>query len=249
MQTLVLVHGFLGGSAQWRLQKSAFEKYFDIFTVDLPGFGANHGLQAPKRIDDFAAYVFAQLDAAGVERFHLLGHSMGGMIVQEMAKQQLARIDHLVLYGTGPLGAMPGRFEPIAESKRRAAEDGVEATASRIAATWFLQGSNAEQYMACADIARQAALQAMLAGLSAMESWSGVKFLPRISAPTLVLWGDGDRAYPWSQPQQLWQTIPHAQLAVIPGCAHAVHLEKPELFNAMLGNFLDAQRPIEPPPG
>jgi pimeloyl-ACP methyl ester carboxylesterase len=82
-----------------------------------------------------------------------------------------------------------------------------------------------------------------------MESWSGVKFLPRISAPTLVLWGDGDRAYPWSQPQQLWQTIPHAQLAVIPGCAHAVHLEKPELFNAMLGNFLDAQRPIEPPPG
>jgi len=239
MQTLVLVHGFLGGSAQWSAQRAAFEKRFDIFAVDLPGFGANHHLQAPSRIADFAAYVFDQLDAAGIERFHLLGHSMGGMIVQEMSRQQLARIDHLVLYGTGPVGAMPGRFEPIAESKRRASADGAEATASRIAATWFLEGSDASEYADCAEIARQASMQAILAGLSAMETWSGVDFLPRISVPTLVIWGDGDRAYQWSQPQQLWQTIPAARLAVIPGCAHAVHLEKPGLFNAVLGDFLD----------
>jgi pimeloyl-ACP methyl ester carboxylesterase len=238
MQTLVFVHGFLGGSAQWNRQRSVFENDFDIVTVDLPGFGANHELEAPSRIGDFAAYVFHRLDAAGIERFHLLGHSMGGMIVQEMARQQLARIDRLVLYGTGPVGAMPGRFEPIAVSKRRAGEDGVEATASRIAATWFLEGSNAEGYADCAEIARQASMQAILAGLSAMESWSGVDFLPRISAPTLVLWGDGDRAYQWSQPEQLWRTIPGARLAVIPGCAHAVHLEKPGLFNAVLQDFL-----------
>ena len=238
MQTLVFVHGFLGGSAQWDGQRSAFENYFDIVTVDLPGFGANHELLAPDRIADFAAWVFDRLDAAGIERFHLLGHSMGGMIVQEMARQQLARIDHLVLYGTGPLGAMPGRFESIAESKRRASEDGVEATASRIAATWFLQGSEARGYADCAEIARQASMQAIQAGLDAMESWSGVDFLPCVDTPTLVLWGDGDRAYQWSQPEQLWRTIPGARLAVIPGCSHAVHLEKPGLFNAMLEDFL-----------
>jgi pimeloyl-ACP methyl ester carboxylesterase len=238
MQSLVLVHGFLGGSAQWEPQRAEFAKRFDIFAVDLPGFGAGHRLEAPSRIADFAAYVFDRLDAAGIERFHLLGHSMGGMIVQEMARQQLARIDRLVLYGTGPVGAMPGRFEPIAESKRRASEDGVEATASRIAATWFLEGRNAEAYPGCAEIARQASMQAILAGLSAMESWSGVDFLPRISVPTLVIWGDGDRAYQWSQPEQLWRTIPGAGLAVIPGCAHAVHLEKSDIFNAVLRDFL-----------
>lgn len=238
MQSLVLVHGFLGGSAQWAPQRAEFENHFDIFAVDLPGFGVSHELEAPSRIADFAAYVFDRLDAAGIERFHLLGHSMGGMIVQEMARQQLARIDRLVLYGTGPQGAMPGRFETLAESRQRASDDGVEATASRIAATWFLEGSEAREYAACADIARQASMQAILAGLSAMETWSGVDFLPRISAPTLVLWGDGDRAYQWSQPEQLWRTIPGAQLAVIPGCSHAVHLEKPALFNAVLEDFL-----------
>ncbi len=241
MQTLVFVHGFLGGSAQWNLQRSVFKKDFDIVTVDLPGFGANHALPAPNRITDFAACVFDRLDAAGIECFHLVGHSMGGMIVQEMARQQLARIDHLVLYGTGPVGAMPGRFEPIAESKRRAREDGMEATSSRIAATWFLQGSKAERYALCADIAQQASLEATLAGLSAMETWSGVDFLPRITVPTLIIWGDGDRAYPWSQPEQLWRTIPGARLAVIPGCAHAVHLEKPDFFNSVLHDFLGDQ--------
>jgi pimeloyl-ACP methyl ester carboxylesterase len=239
MQTLVLVHGFLGGSAQWSPQRPVFEQRFDVVTVDLPGFGANHEMRAPDRIADFAAYVFARLDAAGIGDFHLLGHSMGGMIVQEMARQQLARIDRLVLYGTGPVGAMPDRFETLAESKRRASREGPEATASRIAATWFLDGHEAGGYADCASIARRASLQAILAGLSAMETWSGVDFLPRISVPTLVLWGDGDRAYPWSQPEQLWRTIPGARLAVIPGCAHAVHLEKADLFNAVLLDFLE----------
>ena len=81
-------------------------------------------------------------------------------------------------------------------------------------------------------------LQAALAGLTAMETWSGVEALPNIASPTLVLWGDGDRAYQWQQPEQLWQTIPGAGLAVVPDCSHAVHLEKTDLFNALLMDFL-----------
>lgn len=51
-----------------------------------------------------------------------------------------------------------------------------------------------------------------------------------IKSRTLVLWGDGDRTYPWSQAEQLWQQILNSNLAVVPGCAHAVHLEKPEFL-------------------
>ena len=149
------------------------------------------------------------------------------------------RIDRLVLYGTGPVGLMPGRFETIDESRRRLTEDGVEATGRRIAATWFLQGEQAARYPVCADLAVMASPQAAQAGLTAMEAWSGVSALSRIATPTLVLWGDGDRAYQWSQPQQLWQQIAGARLAVIPGCSHAVHLEKPHLFNAVLADFLE----------
>ncbi len=238
MQNLILVHGFLGGSGQWAAQVNAFSRYFNVVAVDLPGFGLKSGLPAPERIGDYADSVLAELSSLGIKRFHLLGHSMGGMIVQEMTARAPERIESLVLYGTGPIGMMPGRFESIEESRRRASEDGAQATGRRIAATWFLQGEMAEHYPVCEELAVKASLQAILAGLTAMENWSGLSALAKITVPTLVLWGDSDRAYLWNQPEQLWRKIPGAQLAVIPGCAHAVHLEKPHLFNAMLEDFL-----------
>ena len=238
MKNLVLVHGFLGGSAQWAAQVDAFSRHFNVVTVDLPGFGLKNGWDALERIADYADFVLDELSSLGIKRFHLLGHSMGGMIVQEMTARAPERIESLVLYGTGPIGIMPGRFESIEESRRRASEDGADATGNRIAATWFLEGETAEHYPVCAGLAVKASLQAILAGLTAMETWSGLFALPKIAVPTLVLWGDCDRAYLWSQPEQLWRNIPGAQLAVIPGCSHAVHLEKPHLFNAMLEDFL-----------
>ena len=238
MKTLVFVHGYLGGGAQWAAQKIAFGDQFQVIALNLPGFGANHQSTAPETIKGFAINVFRQLDELGVHRMHLVGHSMGGMIVQEMVALKPERIEKLVLYGTGPVGIMPGRFETIDESRRAVSEQGVESTGRRIAATWFMQGESGQDYDVCADLAVEATEQAALAGLTAMESWSGVETLPGIKSSTLVLWGDGDRAYLWPQPEQLWNSIKGAQLAVIPGCSHAVHLEKPHLFNATLKDFL-----------
>jgi len=239
MQTLVFVHGYLGGGRQWRDQRAAFADRRRVICPDLPGFGDNCGQAAPERIGGFADYVLDQLSEQGIERFELLGHSMGGMIVQEMAARAPQRIQRLVLYGTGPVGLLPGRFEPIEESCRRVIAEGPQATGQRIAATWFMDYAKAPNYPVCAELAAPVSEQAALAGLYAMRDWSGEAALAAIDIPTLVLWGDGDRTYTWQQTQQLWRGIRGAQLAVIPGCAHAAHLEKPALFNALLGDFLD----------
>jgi pimeloyl-ACP methyl ester carboxylesterase len=237
MMTLVFVHGFMGGSQQWQSQVKELNGY-NVVTVDLPGFGKNADLDALNSISEFAAWVLDELTTLNVDRFHLIGHSMGGMVAQEMATQAPERIDRLVLYGTGAAGNLPGRFEPISTSKRRARDDGSQVTARRIAATWFLQSKAAAAYEGCAKIAECSSMQAILAGLDAMSEWNGVAYLPRIQAQTLVIWGDSDRTYTWSQTEQLWQSIPSASLAVIPNCAHAPHLEKPELFNKILSGFL-----------
>jgi len=238
MNTLVFVHGYLGGGQQWAAQVRALSTHFRVITPDLPGFGANNQLTAPESIRGLALNVLDQLDELDLQRFHLVGHSMGGMIVQEMVALAPERVDRLVLYGTGPVGLMPGRFETIDESRRAVREHGVAVTGRRIAATWFLHGESGQGYELCVELALRATEQAALAGLSAMEHWSGVATLGKIKSPTLVLWGDTDRAYLWPQPEQLWRGITGAQLAVIPGCSHAVHLEKPHLFNAVLEDFL-----------
>lgn len=238
MTPLVLVHGFMGGSAQWQAQIAAFSGTYDAIAVDLPGFGANNHLPALHSISAFADWVIAQLRQMGVERYHLLGHSMGGMIVQEMARMDVDHIERLVLYGTGSVGVLPGRFETIEQSKARARADGAKATARRIAATWFLDRENAPALEACAAIAEKAAPEAIQAGLDAMQCWRGADLLKDIKPETLVIWGDGDRTYPWQQTQLLWNDIPRARLAVVPNCAHAVHLEMADVFNLLVGGFL-----------
>ncbi len=238
MDNLVFVHGYLGGAAQWNAQVNFLREDYRVICPDLPGFGGRCDEIAPDSITSFAEFCLSDLSLRGCEKFHLVGHSMGGMVVQEMIRLAPERIDKLMLYGTGPVGLLPGRFEPIEESKRRVKEDGPEATARRISATWFQAREKSAQYHVCEALAVKVSMQAMVAGLTAMEKWSGVDALASIKSRTLVLWGDGDRTYPWSQIEQLWQQIPNSNLAVVPGCAHAVHLEKPEIFNTLLSEFI-----------
>jgi pimeloyl-ACP methyl ester carboxylesterase len=227
----------MGGSGQWHLQ-DPLGKTREVITVDLPGFGKNAHLHPIDRIEGFADWVLDHLTQHGIHAFDLMGHSMGGMIVQEMTRRAPGRIRQLILYGTGPVGALPGRFEPIETSKQRARDDGPQASARRISATWFLDREAAPEFEGCAGIAAQSSLAAILAGLDAMKAWSGTDHLGQIAARTLILWGDQDRTYAWPQVERLWHDIPDSRLAVIPDCAHAVHSEAPDLFNMIVARFL-----------
>jgi 2-hydroxy-6-oxonona-2,4-dienedioate hydrolase len=235
---LVLVHGYLGGSSQWDAQLPVLSQHFEVVTLDLAGYGKANHLAAPSDLAAHASNVLATLDHLGIERFHLLGHSMGGMVVQEITRQAPQRVDRLVLYATGPLGCIPGRFETMARSRERLREDGVQRTARRICATWLLDYEASPAFEALAALATQASEQAAIAGLSAMESWDGREHLGRIEQTTLVLWGEGDRTYGWPQIEMLWRDIPRASLAVLPNCAHALHLERGALFCTLLIEFL-----------
>jgi 2-hydroxy-6-oxonona-2,4-dienedioate hydrolase len=235
---LVLVHGYLGGSSQWDAQLPLLSQHFEVVTLDLAGYGKANHLAAPTNLADHARYVLATLDHMGIERFHLLGHSMGGMVVQEITRQAPHRVDKLVLYATGPLGCIPGRFETMARSRERLREDGVHATAKRISATWLLDREASPAFEALAALAMQASEQAASAGLSAMEAWDGREHLGQIEQTTLVIWGERDRTYGWSQIEMLWRGISHASLAVLPNCAHALHLERSALFCTLLIEFL-----------
>ena len=90
---LVLVHGYLGSSEMWNLQKENLSKHFRIITLALPGFGESHKTKSLDSINAMAKLVFQVLDKKNIKKFHLLGHSMGGMIVQEMAKISGERIN------------------------------------------------------------------------------------------------------------------------------------------------------------
>lgn len=238
---LVLQHGYIGGHTIWTPQIPFFSRMFDVIAVDLPGHAGSAHVPPCETIGCMAEAVLALLDDLSVDRFHLLGHSMGGMVVQEMAARAGDRIDKLVLYGTACSGAMPKRFEPFEETARTMEREGIEATGRRIGATWFRQGKDAPNYMLCQNSGNGTTLETALAGLRAMPAWDGTAALPGFTMPTLVMGGDGDRSYSLEEMNYLYRTIPDARLAIMPGCAHNAHLEKPDLFNQILADFLLAR--------
>jgi pimeloyl-ACP methyl ester carboxylesterase len=83
---LVLVHGYLGSSGMWCLQRDYLSKFFRVISPALPGFGESHEAQSLDSINDMAKFVINIIDEKKINNFNLLGHSMGGMIVQEIAK-------------------------------------------------------------------------------------------------------------------------------------------------------------------
>ena len=152
---LVLVHGFLGSSKMWKPQIDFFKDHFRIITPDLPGFGKSNKAKSHNSIQSIANLLINCLEEKKIHKFHLLGHSMGGMVVQEMAKKVGDKISKLVCYSTGPRGEMPGRFETVDQSRENLKIKGLEVAAKEIAKTWFTKGEKAKYFNICIEAGKQ----------------------------------------------------------------------------------------------
>ena len=235
---LVLIHGFLGSSRMWEAQIDFFKHQFRVITPDLPGFGRSNKVKSHNNIQSIANLLLDSFEEKKIDKFHLLGHSMGGMIVQEMAKKSGDKISKLVCYSTGPRGEMPGRFETVDQSRENIKKNGLEVTAKNIAKTWFVLGEKAKYFELCLEVGKQTSIEAADNALIAIKNWNGVENLQDIKNNTLIIWGDKDESYNLKQVQTLEENISDSNLVIFKGCAHNVHLEQPDQFNHTIKDFL-----------
>ena len=236
---LVLVHGFLGSSTMWKPQIDFLKDHFRVITPDLPGFGKSKKAKPHNSIQSMSNLILDCLEEKKINKFHLLGHSMGGMIVQEMAKKKGDRISKLICYSTGPIGEMPGRFETVDESRENLKKNGLKTMARNVAKTWFVKGEEAKYFDVCIEAGTQTSMEAADNSLVAFKNWNGVDTLKNIKNETLIIWGDKDKSYNLLQAQTLEKNISNSSLVIFDGCAHNVHLEKIEEFNRTVLNFIN----------
>ena len=234
---LVLIHGFLGSSDMWNPQIEFFKDDFRVIAPALPGFGKSSTMNSCDSIQCMAESIINTLEKRKIKSFNLLGHSMGGMIVQEMAALFPQRVNKLICFGTGSIGVLPSRFETIDESRAKIKKFGIDKARKDIAKTWFVDHSIGGGYKLCLDEGSKATTQAALASLDAWESWDGRAQLSQILSPTLILWANKDRSYDWNQQVILNQGISNSKVEIIDGCAHNSHMEKPDLINTIIKNF------------
>ena len=236
---LVLVHGYLGSSAMWKFQKDYLKNYFRVIAPALPGFGESHKVKSLNSINAMAKIVLKCVQKKKINKFNLMGHSMGGMIVQEIVKIAGDKVNKLICFATGSIGNIPDRFESLDVSIKRLKEEGIEETAKRIPPKWFVHGNKAKNYYLCEDATKEISEETAYNALNAMKNWNGLENLKNIKNETLIIWGDKDVSYNFNQVEMLNKNVPNSKLEIFKGCCHNVHLEETENFNKTIKNFLE----------
>jgi len=243
---LVLVHGYTGDITDWRHQLPAFSPSFRVLIADNRGHGQSEasGDRSSYTVEQMTADIMALVDDLGFERFHLLGHSMGGAVAQEMAIANPQRLLSLTLHDTTNSFAVAGMNPALAlwrDYRFKVAEsEGMRAVAE------FTSPFPPPPHMPPARLEetkeRLAAMSvdAFIGAWEGLASWQGAETRAQaITAPTLVIYGDIDTQFIIDGSRSLVATIAGAELAVIPQTGHQPQWERPELFNAALGAFLN----------
>ena len=234
----VFVHGYLGSSEMWCFQKNYFSKYCRVIAPALPGFGESHSVKSLKSINDMAKNIIEMLNQKKIDRFHLIGHSMGGMIVQEITKIIGDRVNKLICFATGSIGDIPGRFETMDETREKLKKDGTKISFSRVPPKWFVKGNKDKNYFLCENAVKNVSLETADNALLAMKNWKGIDNLKNIENETLIIWGDKDISYNFDQVDTLSKNIKNSRLEIFKDCAHNVHLEQPDQFNNLVKEFI-----------
>ena len=242
---MLLLHGFTGSSANWQPLQETLAGDFRTIAVDLPGHGRTG---APADLTRYAmpavaADLVALLDHLQAGPSHLLGYSMGGRLALYLALVHPRRWRSLILES-----ASPGLETPTARAERRRRDEALAAwiEAEGIAAfvaRWEVLPLFASQRRLPAPVRRAhragrlrnrpAGLANSLRGMGTGVQPSLWPRLPTLALPTLLIAGALDEKFV-SIARQMARHIPSARLAIVPDAGHAVHLEQPARYAAIV---------------
>jgi 3-oxoadipate enol-lactonase/4-carboxymuconolactone decarboxylase len=236
---LVLLHSLGTNLHVWDDQAAALSRSFRVIRPDLRGHGLSGCTNGPYSMSLFAQDLAGLLDTLGVERTHVAGVSIGGLIAQAFAAAHIGRVVSLVLIDTA-LAIAPAQSWTERAAKVRA--EGVAAIADGVIARWVTQAS--------ADAPATAGLRAMLlrtpaegyaASAEAIATADLSASTATLQLPALVMVGEADQATPLASAQALQAAIAGASLHVVRDAAHIPMAERPEEITSAMLQFYTPQ--------
>lgn len=238
---LVFLHGIGGAARAFRTQLAHFGDRYYAIAWDMPGYGGSAAID-PFNIETLAAALRAFLSATGVTRPTLIGHSIGGMVVQQALVDDPAVACAVVLAQTSPaFGKSDGEWQRAFITARLGPLDRGETLASLAPSLVAeLAGDDPDpDGMALARSCMAAVPEASYrAAMRALMGFDLRAQLPRISAPALVLSGTNDTNAPAPMMAKMAAQIPGSVYTELAGAGHLANLEQPDAFNAALDDFL-----------
>ena len=239
-EPVLFLHGLGGSMHDWEPQVPDFSARYRVIRLDVRGHGSSDKPGGKYEVEEFSSDAIAVLREAGVQRSHIVGISMGGMIALQLALDAPGMVRSLVLVNTGPEVKPENASERFALWQRRILTRvlSMEKFATILAGKLFPepgQGAvRAEFHRRWAANDPGAYRQAYLALLR----WSVADRIHAIREPALVVHAEFD--YTTLERKERWaRKLPNARIETIRGGRHAVSMDKAEEFNRLVMEFLD----------
>jgi 3-oxoadipate enol-lactonase len=247
-EALVCVMGLGADATAWDLQVPEFAQHFRTVVFDNRDVGRSSYVDRPYGVRDMADDTIALADALDLERFHLLGLSMGGAIAQEVALAIPDRVLTLTLCvsyaGTGRWVLERARLENetmnqksdeqlIDDQMLRSFSEAMYDQASRIAYIRKLMLSYPHRQRR----------EGYVRQLAASSNHEARERLSALTMPVHVIGAEHDMRAPVWKSRELAELIPGARLSIVPGAGHAVNIERPAELAALVLGFLRDPRP------
>jgi 3-oxoadipate enol-lactonase len=220
----------------WQPQRAALGKQYQLITCDLPAHGGSPDVEGAYTVPALSRRVAALLDSLDIEKAHVCGHSLGGMVAQRLAIEHPQRIGRLILAETS-FGTRSTFWERLQTLVTRPL-------------LWLMPQHtlvqlSVRQYGVCdpqtaqfiqAEMSRYSRATSLRV-LDAAFRFAGKEQLAEIASPTLVLVA-AENEQTHAQGRQMAQLIPSARLSVIREAHHLLNLDNPEAFNEEVLAFL-----------
>ena len=232
--TVVFIHGVLNDHSVWILQSRYFANHgWNVLAIDLPGHGKSGG-KAPATVQSAAESIVALLDAEGVSKAILMGHSFGSLIALHVAAENPSRVSQLAMVGTAyPMRVSPALLEDSLNAPEKAIHMVNVFSHSTLApppsalgpGTWLLGGSKALMRRVLASNPHENIFNI---GFKACDQYDqGEVDIAQVTCPTLFLLGQKDQMTPVKAAQSLIQLTKNGQVAYV-NAGHQLMVEAPE---------------------
>jgi pimeloyl-ACP methyl ester carboxylesterase len=246
--TVLMLHGIGGGHLSFAPQvETLASSGYRAVAWDMPGYGHSAPIE-PYNFKGLAQSCIQLIEGLQCGDVTLVGHSMGGMVAQEVMARRPELVNRLVLCGTSPsFGKPDGEWQREFIAQRTAPLDAGRSMAELadvLVPRMVGPGSLPEGVRLAAVCMSQVPPSTYRRALEAMVTFDRRANLPLIRVPTLVVAGEHDRNAPPPVMKKMADAIPNATFLEMHGIGHLQNLEAPDDFDALLLNFLSLPREL-----
>ena len=228
--TLVMIHGAGGQSQAWQTQTHLLKESLNTLALDLPGSGESAG-EAKSDLDGYTEWLVEALKGIFSEPTFLMGHSMGGAIVQKAALLEPDLMRGIILVGTGPrLQVAPMFLEGL--------QNNFEETVDALIGFAYAPGADSLLIKEGAKLMKEAGSSVVYGDFSACNQFDVRNEVGKIKLPCLILCGDEDKLTPPSLSKKLNEAIEGSRLEILPAAGHMVMIENHKAFNDCVLDFI-----------